>query len=782
MADPGTQQQWLSPEVLAGMGLPAPVAPGLPDASAPPSIPLPAGQPPPLDASLAGAPSPLPPSVMQAVQSGFAPTPPAQLPNPAAAPTVPPAPVYDANVPTTPQQVAASNKAYDQRQAQQAAVAASPEGGQQAAATAEAGDVNKQADATTKQGDIAAKQADEEYALRLQAAKDAQEKAAKNAQEKAARDAEVKQHFDELIKADKEAQDAKVDPNRAWNKLGTGGKIGAALSMILSGIGVGLNHGQGQNLAMKMIDDATANDVDAQKANIEQLNKSVDHKKAIYEMSRDNAKDANEETEKARAQALSQVNEQLLTLGAKYKGPLQQAAASQASAEILQKRDAIYAGLADKRVAQKHQDAQLANERAQTAIDGGKLALASQAQAHAFKDDDRNFDEKKREFDATMAKDYATAKNSGDVAKAAQIKNVMEHGVGDTLTGAPILTKAGEQKMAQADGLEVALRNAKSPQERDAILVSSAPKDASGNPMLPEQIREQAKTQNAFLTEDAKEIKPKVAAAQNLITGLQGALDDLEKDPSSFDRAAYQKIVTQIEDAKKADLELNGSKFSSKTIDAMGKGFGPDLGDFAPRIAPGKIKAALEQTMADARSSINATLRSQLYDGTAFKVRAPGPTSDVVKGTTAAEAGEKAKPGLIGQGARYLVHHVAYPLSKRETSEDIADNAANEVKQGPTGLTPEDTAKVATQIATFATIPDAAREKIVADLAQDVASERPSIANGTLGLVRQNPEVYARVLAKLPPAKAAELRQFDADAKAVAPSMPWASVMTQAGR
>lgn len=61
----------------------------------------------------------------------------------------------------------------------------------------------------------------------------------------------------------KALQDQKLDPNRLWNNMSTGNKVMAGIGMLLSGIGGGLAHQD--NLALKTIDNAINNDIDAQK-------------------------------------------------------------------------------------------------------------------------------------------------------------------------------------------------------------------------------------------------------------------------------------------------------------------------------------------------------------------------------------------------------------------------------------------------------------------------------------------------------------------------------------
>ena len=60
--------------------------------------------------------------------------------------------------------------------------------------------------------------------------------------------------------------DSKIDPARLWHNSSTGGKVLASIGMILSGIGSGLS-GQ-PNMALKVIDDAIARDIEAQKADL----------------------------------------------------------------------------------------------------------------------------------------------------------------------------------------------------------------------------------------------------------------------------------------------------------------------------------------------------------------------------------------------------------------------------------------------------------------------------------------------------------------------------------
>ena len=64
----------------------------------------------------------------------------------------------------------------------------------------------------------------------------------------------------------------KVDPNQFWNQRDTGDRIMAGLAIFLGGLGAGPN---GQNMALKIIDDAIARDINSQEFNIEQSRKEA---------------------------------------------------------------------------------------------------------------------------------------------------------------------------------------------------------------------------------------------------------------------------------------------------------------------------------------------------------------------------------------------------------------------------------------------------------------------------------------------------------------------------
>lgn len=91
-----------------------------------------------------------------------------------------------------------------------------------------------------------------------------------------ARDAEERKNaakgvYDQIetLRGELKANQDKIDPNRLWNNLSTGRKVGALLGIIVAGAGAGA---KGENPALKVLDDVIAQDIKAQQANMGQKN------------------------------------------------------------------------------------------------------------------------------------------------------------------------------------------------------------------------------------------------------------------------------------------------------------------------------------------------------------------------------------------------------------------------------------------------------------------------------------------------------------------------------
>ncbi len=63
-------------------------------------------------------------------------------------------------------------------------------------------------------------------------------------------------------------QNQKIDPNRLWNNMGAGNKVLSAISIILGGVGAGMQGNGAQNMALGVIEKEIDRDIDAQKAEL----------------------------------------------------------------------------------------------------------------------------------------------------------------------------------------------------------------------------------------------------------------------------------------------------------------------------------------------------------------------------------------------------------------------------------------------------------------------------------------------------------------------------------
>lgn len=73
-----------------------------------------------------------------------------------------------------------------------------------------------------------------------------------------------------------EIASSKVDPNHYWESKSAGGKVSAAIGIVLAGLGGGLNR-TGSNMALDTINKAIDRDIDAQKSNLANKNSLLNH-------------------------------------------------------------------------------------------------------------------------------------------------------------------------------------------------------------------------------------------------------------------------------------------------------------------------------------------------------------------------------------------------------------------------------------------------------------------------------------------------------------------------
>lgn len=156
---------------------------------------------------------------------------------------------------------------------------------------------------------------------------------------------------------------SKIDPNQYWATKSTGAKFASLAAIILGGIG---SRGQGQNMAMDVINKNIDNDIAAQKTNLAKKEGSL----ARYMQQ---GHDILEAGRLAKADALDVFAGQYQAMAAKFSGPEQQAAAMQQVAalkgEAAKARQGIYEeGLKTKLTALQ--------------VAGAQQALAGQGQAN----------------------------------------------------------------------------------------------------------------------------------------------------------------------------------------------------------------------------------------------------------------------------------------------------------------------------------------------------------------------------------------------------------------
>jgi len=124
----------------------------------------------------------------------------------------------------------------------------------------------------------------------------------------------------------------KIDPNRLWNRMGTGNQVLSGLSMIISGIASGVARGtrvdpQARNLALDLFENAVDRDIQAQRDNVGML-------KDLYGFYQDETKDADSAFKLVKADALDIAASQLNQLAASTGPKRAQVNAEKASADL----------------------------------------------------------------------------------------------------------------------------------------------------------------------------------------------------------------------------------------------------------------------------------------------------------------------------------------------------------------------------------------------------------------------------------------------------------------
>lgn len=185
--------------------------------------------------------------------------------------------------------------------------------------------IRNEREALNTQEQVASRAAEEESGLLKHAVKDAQSELV----EHQAREIERNQQQDELAK---QIVESKIDPKAYFHNLSTPGKISTIIGLVLGGIGAG-GSGGGVNQGVEVLNQQIKNDVDAQKANLE-------NKNSLYMKNLERTRDEREATILTQSQQLSIAKMQLAQAAARNQGP-QAMVANQFAQAALDRQQAL---------------------------------------------------------------------------------------------------------------------------------------------------------------------------------------------------------------------------------------------------------------------------------------------------------------------------------------------------------------------------------------------------------------------------------------------------------
>jgi hypothetical protein len=210
--------------------------------------------------------------------------------------------------------------------------------------------------------------------------------------------------------------DYKVDDNRRWKQMGTGKQIGFWIMTALSGLGDVLARKPiGELMPLKMMQQAIAQDVDAQIRDHETLSKRVGFARSSIDTYRQATGDLQEARKLKIAEEYDRTAREIDAMASKYASPKAKLRAQDMSAQFRQGAQQLRGATAEGIIQRDVTRAQLANQQQQTRISGGHLALANKQ----FKEGIRQFD-KRLMLDAAQLDAAAGAAGAAGNAKAAE--------------------------------------------------------------------------------------------------------------------------------------------------------------------------------------------------------------------------------------------------------------------------------------------------------------------------------------------------------------------------
>lgn len=610
-----------------------------------------------------------------------------------------------------------------QRQAaQDEAFAASPLGHQIA-------DYRQLGETALKQGDLESelatknaafldeanrKRADAEAAYQITAAAQKQDEA--NTYKRFNDDLEVARNF-------------KVDPNRKWHSLGTGGKIAAGIGVVLSGLGQAIaGNGQAPNAAIKIIQDSIKEDVEQQYKDREAKQWQVGADRGAIDVARSATGDARLTRDLAIASATRDAADQMMATAQRYNSPQAKLRAQQAAQTLHLQADQLVGNAA------AQQSAQRAAERA---------ALLKQMNEDA----DRKI--KQQEANTGSQNAYTTARGE----KREELKDVV---------AANIDYAKLQQEAAKADIADKKERDAATRAAGDlAVGVQPTGVGDDGKPKYTPLY--------AVNKSEAERLAPKFNAAQDAAKKFH-QLKKLKEEfgGEAMNGPAAQRMKSLYGDIIADKMEFRGYKrYSKETEEAVNAAMGDgDITSFRRDILPG-----LEQGIKGMHDELSDQLPGYQAP-TDPDDAAASPVSQVLGPQTATEAGAAAEPGVLGKVAGGIskdADALAYPLGHSAGRDNVgtaAENTGNAV-----GLQPEaaqGVSKLVTAASSAGAGAKAAKESLL-KLITDPA--RPTVGPAVLSSISSsNPELYKELVAALPKDQRKTRLQFDAATLSVMPA------------
>lgn len=651
--------------------------------------------------------------------------------------------------PLTDKQVTATNKLYAAQQAHAEAFANSPEG---LAAKADA--MNQAAIDKERQADTdaaAAQQAQD--AANATAIKASNERQAKQDQLDAAKRASdmatTQKYADQYAQQVKDAADYKVNTDRSVNTAG-------AIAIALSGIGQAISHQHGPNAAFQIISDNQDKQIADQWAKKKSLGDTAAGTKDLLETSRQTGTDDRNNMDLDRAAAAKRDADQIREIAAQFKNPADKAHADAVAAMSDKKSADLVMVAANRKLEAQKVATDQANKVAERGI---QWAGIKQNDTHFNK----TLDEQKREHDLQrqdklddLEKQYTAM---GMKALADKTKEIKTSGIFDRNTAMPLIdasNPAAQPALLQAKRLDMQAAAATDPAQQAALTKQAA--DLRNNISI---------QYGATIDDKDGKIKEKLDGAQRLINTTQRIRDALD-DGSITDRNTRAALKTEADNAFTAWAETNGVKASSREYEVYKDAVGKLDGITATNVNEGPLKASLDALDKGTQNLVGTTLRGrgvQAIDanGNPWTMTAEkAPQATQLSGTTAAEVGANAEPGVVTQATGVDLRH---PFTSPEARDPL--NVENAADTGPSGLTKEDDSKVLGLIKTYGKVSPDENQRVVSNIVNVVGDpgddpRKQALANATITRVKaESPLLYKKVLEALPADRRKEITQFD---------------------